>query len=221
MLRPIAGKPLLGWVVEAALRCTTLNELIVATDAEEIAAYCRAQGYRFEMTSPDLPSGTDRVHAISQRVAGDIFVNIQGDEPLLHPAQLETLTALFADREVQVGTLKTPCAAQDVSNPNAVKVVTAADGKALYFSRAAIPHDRDATRSVGYWKHLGFYAYRRAALERFPSLPPSLLEVAERLEQLRFLEAGVTIHVAATAHDSIGVDTEADLLAAEAILRLR
>jgi 3-deoxy-manno-octulosonate cytidylyltransferase (CMP-KDO synthetase) len=220
MLRTIAGKPLLGWVAEAAQRCSALDELIVATDSDEIADYCRSQGFRCEMTSVDLPSGTDRVHAVSQLVDGDIFVNIQGDEPLLHPAQLEALTALFDNPAVQVGTLKTPCAAHDIANPNAVKVVTAADGQALYFSRAAIPHNRDSG-AVSYWKHLGFYAYRRAALERFPLLPPSSLEAAERLEQLRFLEAGMAIHVAATEHDSIGVDTEADLLAVEKILRAR
>ncbi len=227
MLRHIAGKPLLGWVVDAARQCQTLDDLIVATDADEIAEFCRSQGYRYEMTSPELPSGTDRVHAVSQMVAGDIFVNIQGDEPLLHPAQLETLTALFNNPDVQVGTLKTTCAPHDVANPNAVKVVTAADGRALYFSRAAIPHDRDRTGpvpgigKVAYWKHLGFYAYRREALERFPALPPSSLEAAERLEQLRFLEAGMAICVAATEHDSIGVDTEADLLAVEQILLAR
>jgi 3-deoxy-manno-octulosonate cytidylyltransferase (CMP-KDO synthetase) len=221
MLRQIAGKPLLGWVVEAAQRCSSLDELIVATDAQEIADYCLSRGFCAEMTSPDLPSGTDRVHAISQRVAGDIFVNIQGDEPLLHPDQLQTLTALFADPNIAVGTLKTPCAPHDVANPNAVKVVADTHGRALYFSRAAIPHDRDRTGSAAFWKHLGFYAYRRAALEQFPALPPSRLEAAERLEQLRFLEAGVPIYVAATEHDSIGVDTEADLLAVEKILLAR
>lgn len=221
MLRPIAGKPLLGWVVQAAQRCNTLDELIVATDAEEIAVYCSSLGVRCEMTSPDLPSGTDRVHAVSQRVAGDIFINIQGDEPLLDPAQLETLIALFARPEVQIGTLMTRCAAHDVANPNAVKVVCARDGQALYFSRAAVPFDRDKTGQVDYWKHLGFYGYRRAALEQFPALPPSRLEASERLEQLRFLEAGIAIHVAATEHDSIGVDTESDRLAVEQILAKR
>lgn len=221
MLRMIAGKPLLGWVVEAAQKCSALDELLVATDAEEIADYCRAQGFRCEMTSPNLPSGTDRVHAIAQRFPAEIYVNIQGDEPLLHSSQLDTLIGLFQRPEVQVGTLKTACAPQDVANPNAVKVVTASDGQALYFSRAAIPHDRDKTGNVAYWKHLGFYAYRRAALERFPALPPSTLEAAERLEQLRFLEAGIPIHVAETPHDSIGVDTEADLLAVEKILLAR
>jgi 3-deoxy-manno-octulosonate cytidylyltransferase (CMP-KDO synthetase) len=218
MLREIAGKPLLGWVVEAAQRCSALDELIVATDAEEIAALCGSLGVRCEMTSAELASGTDRVYAVSQRVAGDIFINIQGDEPLLQAAQLETLIALFARPEVQVGTLMTRCAAHDVANPNAVKVVCARDGQALYFSRATIPFNRENAADVAYFKHLGFYGYRSAVLEQFPALPPSRLEAAERLEQLRFLEAGYAIHVAETPHDSIGVDTEADLLAVARIL---
>ena len=218
MLREIAGQPLLGWVVQAAQRCSALDELIVATDAAEIADYCRSLVCRVEMTSTELASGTDRVCAVAQRVAGDVFLNIQGDEPLLKPAQLETLIALFVRPEVQVGTLMTRCAPHDVQNPNAVKVVCARDGRALYFSRAGIPFDRDNSGAAEYWKHLGFYGYRRAALEQFPSLPPSKLEASERLEQLRVLEAGVPIYVAETEHDSIGVDTEADLLAVAAML---
>jgi len=221
MLREIAGQPLLGWVVQAAQRCQALDELIVATDASEIADYCRSLGCRVEMTSTELASGTDRVCAVAQRVAGDVFLNIQGDEPLLRSEQLETLIGLFARPEVQVGTLMTHCAAQDVGNSNAVKVVCARDGRALYFSRAAVPFDRDKSGTVAYWKHLGFYGFRRAVLEQFPSLPPSKLEAAERLEQLRFLDAGIPIYVAETEHDSIGVDTEADLAAVAAILNAR
>lgn len=221
MLREIAGKPLLGWVVQAAQQCSALDELIVATDVEEIAVYVRSLNCRVEMTDPELASGTDRVCAVARRVPGDVFINIQGDEPLLHPEQIETLVALFLRPEVHVGTLMTPCAQEDVANPNAVKVVAAPDGRALYFSRAAIPFDRDNSGATEYWKHLGFYGFRRAVLEQFPSLPPSKLEAAERLEQLRFLEAGIAIHVAVTPHDSIGVDTEADMVAVEKILLAR
>jgi 3-deoxy-manno-octulosonate cytidylyltransferase (CMP-KDO synthetase) len=227
MLRELAGKPLLGWVVEAALQCPALDELIVATDAEEIADYCRSRAFRFEMTSPELASGTDRVHAVAQKISADIYVNIQGDEPLLRADHLTTLTELFARPEVEVGTLMTRLPADGIGNPNVVKVVTAANGRALYFSRATIPFDRDGDlssakiSSVERWKHLGFYAYRRVALERFPSLPPSKLEVAERLEQLRFLEAGISIYVGETPFDTIGVDTESDLRAAELALLKR
>jgi 3-deoxy-manno-octulosonate cytidylyltransferase (CMP-KDO synthetase) len=211
----------LGWVVEAAQQCSALDELIVATDAAEIADYCRSRGFRVEMTSPHLPSGTDRVHAVAQKVAADIYVNIQGDEPLLRAAHLSELTALFQRPEIEVGTLKTLCPADGVANPNVVKVVVDRDGRALYFSRATIPFDRDGSGDVVRWKHLGFYAYRRAALERFPALPASTLEAAERLEQLRFLEAGIPIYVAETEFDTIGVDTESDLHAAEKILLAR
>src|SRR5439155_18186551 len=132
---------------------------------------------------------------------------------------ISTLLALMKDHEVQVGTIKTPCAATDVNNPNAVKVVTDGAGRALYFSRSPIPHNRDGAESTRYFKHLGFYAYRKAALDEFCSLPESPLERSERLEQLRFLENGIAIHVAETPFDTIGVDTEEDLQRVEAILR--
>ncbi len=223
MLRELAGQPLLGWVYRAAQASTALDGLLVATDSPEIAAYCRAEGFAVEMTSPDLLSGTDRVHAVAQTIPAEIYINIQGDEPLLQAEQLDSLVALFENPAVQVGTLKTPCPAADVANPNAVKVVTDASGRALYFSRAAIPFDRDQVGNaiIQRWKHLGFYGYRPDALARFPTLPASRLEAAERLEQLRFLEAGIPIHVAETAIDTIGVDTEDDLSRAEKILRQR
>ena len=120
--------------------------------------------------------------------------------------------------DVQVGTLKTPCSAEDIGNPSAVKVVTALDGRALYFSRATIPFDRDRTGAVRYYKHLGFYAYRKAALDSFCTWPESELERSERLEQLRFLDHGVAIHVAQTPYDTVGVDTEEDLRRVKGIL---
>jgi 3-deoxy-manno-octulosonate cytidylyltransferase (CMP-KDO synthetase) len=120
-----------------------------------------------------------------------------------------------------VTTPKVRCTSEDIANPNAVKVVTAIDGRALYFSRATIPFDRDSQGNAIYWKHLGLYAYRRAALERFAALAPSELELSERLEQLRLLENGISIYVAETLHDTIGVDTEDDLRRVEAILLKR
>ena len=149
----------------------------------------------------------------------DVYVNVQGDEPLARPEHIEALLAPMKDASVLVSTIKTPAAAADIDNPNAVKVVTDAAGRALYFSRATIPHDRDHTGQPRYFKHLGFYAYRKPALERFCSLPESSLERSERLEQLRFLENGIAIHVAETPYDTIGVDTEDDLRRVEAILK--
>jgi 3-deoxy-manno-octulosonate cytidylyltransferase (CMP-KDO synthetase) len=229
MLRELAGKPLLAWVRNAAAESGVFDQVIVAVDSEEVAALCRREQWEFQMTSPDLPSGTDRVHAVAQQTARElgataahaIFVNIQGDEPLLRREHFQALLEPFSNPEVQVATLKTPCPAHDIANPNAVKVVTAHDGRALYFSRATIPFDRDGRGNVRYWKHLGLYAYRKRILDIFPTLPPSQLEQSERLEQLRLLENGISIHVAPVEFDSIGVDTEADLDAAAAILRGR
>jgi len=211
---------MLAWVYEAAKRCPQLDGLIVATDAEEIAELCRTHDWPVELTSPELPSGTDRVHAVAQRIPAKIYVNIQGDEPLLKPEHLSSLLAPFAQPHVDVTTLKVLCTPANVANPNAVKVVTALDGRALYFSRATIPYDRDQVRP-DYWKHIGLYAYRSEALHRFAALTPSLLERTERLEQLRLLENGFNLHVSPTAFDTIGVDTQDDLERVEALLRER
>jgi 3-deoxy-manno-octulosonate cytidylyltransferase (CMP-KDO synthetase) len=220
VMREVAGKPLLAWVVEAARACPQLDQVLVATDSEDVADLCRALDVPVELTSPELPSGTDRLHAVAQLHDAGIYVNIQGDEPLLRPEHIAALLRPFAQAHVDVSTLKVRCTAENVANPNAVKVVTAADGRALYFSRATIPYDRDGT-SPPYWKHIGLYAYRKAALNLFPTLPASLLERTERLEQLRFLENGFTIHVEPTDYDTIGVDTEADLRLVEQLLRAR
>jgi len=221
ILREICGQPMLAHVYAAARGCKELAEVIVATDSQEIMDLCRQNGWPARMTSAQHRSGTDRVHEAARSVAADVYVNVQGDEPLARPQHLEALLELMRDPQVQVGTLHTPCAAHDVSNPNAVKVVTDANGRALYFSRSAIPFDRDARGDVRYFKHLGFYAYRKAALDRFCSLPESRLERSERLEQLRFLENGIDVHVAETPFDTIGVDTEDDLRRVEEILRAR
>jgi 3-deoxy-manno-octulosonate cytidylyltransferase (CMP-KDO synthetase) len=208
---------MLAWVYEAATACPQLDRVLIATDSDEVAQLCHHHGWPVELTSPDLPSGTDRVHAVAQRLHADIYVNIQGDEPLLKPQHLTALLHPFARPHVEVSTLKVLCTPNNIDNPNAVKVVTAADGRALYFSRATIPYNRDGV-SPPYWKHIGLYAYRKAALERFPTLPPSHLEQTERLEQLRFLENGIDIYVEPTTYDTIGVDTEEDLKKVEALL---
>ncbi|MGH9616755.1 MAG: 3-deoxy-manno-octulosonate cytidylyltransferase, partial [Acidobacteriaceae bacterium] len=222
VLREIAGKPMLAWVYQAAANSGLFERVIVATDANEVAELCSQRGWEVQMTSADLASGTDRVHAVAQQLAredihlrsNDIFVNIQGDEPLLRVEHFRALLLPFQDAEVAVSTLMTDCPAEDIDNPNVVKVVVNHNGNALYFSRAAIPYDRDGRRNGGnipYWKHLGLYAYRKHILDRFPGLPSSQLEVTERLEQLRLLENGIFIHVEPVEFDTIGVDTEADL----------
>ena len=223
VLRDIAGKPMLQWIVEAALASPLLDRVVVATDSEEVMTLARQQGWQALLTSPDLQSGSDRVHAAAQQFAGDIIVNIQGDEPMLRPAHIAALLAPFTrdGADAQVSTLWTPCTPEEVADPNAVKVTLAEDGRALYFSRSTIPHDRDHAGGILYRKHLGLYAYRRAALDRFATLPPHPLEIAERLEQLRLLAHGIPIHVEQTPHTTIGVDTEADLQRVAALLSRR
>ena len=215
VLREIAGKPMLQWIVEAALAAPLLDRVVVATDSDEVMALAKQHGWHAMLTSPELQSGSDRVHAVAQQLPADIVLNLQGDEPMLRPAHIEALLAPFIRAalrdQAQVTTLWTPCTPEEIADPNAVKVVLAEDNRALYFSRATIPHDRDRAGNVVYRKHLGLYAYRRGALERFAALPPHPLETAERLEQLRLLAHNIPIYVEQTPHPSIGVDTEADL----------
>src|SRR5579864_2487166 len=210
MLRKIAGKPLIGVVYEAVRSSPLLEKVLIATDSEEIMGVCRQHGWEAQMTSAAHRSGTERVHEISGREAADVYINVQGDEPMVRAEQIATLLQVMQNPAAQVGTVMTPAKEVDIPNPNAVKVVTDLNGRALYFSRATIPFDRDGTRPA-YFKHLGLYAYRKPALDRFVKLPESSLEKSERLEQLRFLENGIAIFVGETAYDSIGVDTEEDL----------
>jgi 3-deoxy-manno-octulosonate cytidylyltransferase (CMP-KDO synthetase) len=210
VLRDIAGKPMLYWVYRNARRSPLLTELIVATDSEKVRRFCLEQAIPVTMTEQH-PSGSDRLHEVMLRTDGDIYVNIQGDEPMLRPDHLDALLAPFRSGEAMVTTLKVAIDNATAQDPNAVKVVTDNSGRALYFSRYPVPYDRDGSGKVQYYKHLGIYAYTRAALALFHSLPQSSLELAEKLEQLRFLQNGVPIIVAETPHDTIGVDTEADL----------
>jgi len=219
VLCEIAGQPMLAWVYSAARACSQLDQVLIATDSEEVIAFARDFAFDAVLTPADCASGTDRVHFVAQSVSADIYVNVQGDEPLVRPEHIDALLRPMLEQpKVLVSTIATPCPPAQIANPNAVKVVIASDGRALYFSRATIPYDRDQTGPVTYRKHLGVYAYRKSALDRFPTLPPSTLEAAERLEQLRFLENGIDIYVEPTPYDTIGVDTEEDRLAVEAIL---
>jgi 3-deoxy-manno-octulosonate cytidylyltransferase (CMP-KDO synthetase) len=221
VLRTINGRPMVEWVWRAAVASGLMDPVVVATDSEEVAAVCRERGIPVAMTPASCPSGSDRVREVARQIEAEIYVNIQGDEPTLTPEFFPPLLTLFDRPEVEVATLSVPCPPGERDNPNAVKVVTALDGRALYFSRASIPFDRDGAGFSGYRKHLGIYAYRRAALERFALLPPSPLELTERLEQLRLLENGIALYVAEAPADTIGVDTEEDLLRAEAVLKRR
>jgi len=210
-LREIAGRPMIHWVYWNAKRSPLLTDLLVATDSPEIAQSCKAAGIPVFLTG-EHPSGTDRVHEVLTRTDADIYVNIQGDEPTLRPDHLELMLEPFLNGSgAQVTTLKVTISAAEAADPNNVKVVTADSGNALYFSRYPLPYDRAGLGQAQHFKHIGLYAYTREALALFHSLPQSSLELTESLDQLRFLQNGVPIYVAETLHDTVGVDTEADL----------
>ena len=222
VLREIRGVPMVVEVFRQARTSPLLSDLLVATDSDEVVEACHAHHVPAVMTRSDHASGTDRLWEVSRARAADVYVNIQGDEPLITPIHIERLVRPFLrEPEIQVTTLKIRATPEEVASRTANKVVTNVHGDALYFSRLPIPFDRDGTSGVVYWKHIGLYAYRRSVLERYHSLPPSSLERAEQLEQLRLLEAGIPIHVLETDQPTIGVDTEEDLRAVEALLASR
>jgi len=211
VLRQIAGRAMLHHVYDRARECSLLDDLLVATDSEEVRKYCAEHQIPVLMTAATHRSGTERIHEVMQKNPAAVFLNLQADEPLLTAGHLRLLAEPFLlDRDMQVTTLKTPLDAAAAQNPNVVKVVTDGRGQALYFSRAPIPYRRDTAGSLPFYKHLGLYGYRRKALAPCCALPSSTLEQAERLEQLRFLENAIPIHVLETAEDTIGVDTEED-----------
>lgn len=214
VLADLGGKPLLQHVVERAGQARSLSEVIVATDDARIAATVRAFGGKVQMTAPTHPSGTDRIAEVARGLACELVVNIQGDEPLITPAEIDAAVGpLLADPTIFMGTLACPLSLEQATDPNAVKVVVGVDGFALYFSRAPIPYLRGGHGggTSPYLLHIGLYVYRREILLRLAGLPPTPLEERERLEQLRALEHGIRIRVVVTDHRSIGVDTPADL----------
>ena len=221
VLREIAGLPMVVHVFNRARACALLTDVLVATDSDEVVEVCHAHHVPAVMTSAAHPSGTDRLWEVSRARVADVYVNIQGDEPLVTCGHIETLVRPFlSEPEVQVTTLKIRATPAEAVSPTVNKVVTNAHGDALYFSKHAIPYDRDK-RGVTYWKHIGLYAYRRPVLDVFHRLPPSTLERAEGLEQLRLLEEGIPIRVLETTEPTVGVDTEEDLRAVEAVLARR
>ena len=221
----IAGKPLIQHVVEQCQKARSLSEVIVATDDTRIwevaQNFCRA-----EMTRPDHPSGSDRIAEVVGRCPCDAVVNIQGDEPLIDPAVIDAVAGALARDEMSTAAtrIKNP---EELDNPNVVKVVVSAAGRAIYFSRRTIPHLREAaSRSASerlaafaFLKHLGIYGYRRETLLRLVKFPVSPLENAEKLEQLRALENGIQIAVVKVDYDSVGVDVPKDVARVEKLLK--
>jgi 3-deoxy-manno-octulosonate cytidylyltransferase (CMP-KDO synthetase) len=220
-LREIAGRPMVVRVWEAAKRSPHLADVLVATDSDEIAEACHRHHVPAVLTDPGHASGTDRVWEVAQGRVADVYVNIQGDEPLVTSGHLELLVEPFRLRpETQVSTLCIRATAEELPKSTVNKVVRDAENRALYFSKYPIPYDRDGVQPIRY-KHVGLYAYRAEALDRFHRLSPSPLERAECLEQLRFLEHGIPIVVMETEEATIGVDTEDDLAAVQALVAAR
>lgn len=219
-MRKLGGKVLVQWVWEAASTVGKLSRLVIATDSARIAAVCRRFGAETVLVPDELPSGTDRVARAYEllELQADVVLNLQADEPLLQPHHIETLLAALAEHsQWDAATLVQPITTlHELLSPAVVKVVRRADGAALYFSRAPIPHVRARDpaqwlQEVHYWKHIGIYAYRTAVLQRFCTLPPSPLERAEGLEQLRLLEAGYTMGCLPVEGPLLGVDTPEQL----------
>jgi len=227
-LAPIAGRPMIAHVAERARRARGVARVIVATDDARIQAAVADTGAEAVLTRPDHPSGTDRLAEVVRGLAADVVVNVQGDLPLLDPGMIERLVArMAAVPTLPMATLATPLHdLADWHSPHVVKVVVAADGRALYFSRSPVPYDRDGRRAAGEslgWRHVGMYAYRRDVLLRLAGLRPSPLEERERLEQLRALEHGIVIGVVEWrgAEPVIEVDTPADLARARAVAEVQ
>ena len=219
-LAQLGGKPVIRRVYEQVTQ--VIPEAVVATDDERIARAVEAFGGRAVMTSAEHRSGTDRCWEAYRKLGAeyDVVINVQGDEPLLEPAAIEKLLDVFAqDADVQVATLCSPISREDAQSPNQVKVVHDHIGNALYFSRAPLPYVREVNGTAEYFGHIGIYAYRRETLCSFTSLPASPLEKAEKLEQLRFLQAGVPIRVLEVPKMGVGVDTQEDLKIVRAVIR--
>ena len=221
-LLDICGKPLIQHVWETVSRARGLDEVVVATDDARIAHAVQAFGGKVCMTSPDCRSGSDRVREVAASLAADVYVNVQGDEPLLEASAIERLRDVFTeDASVQVATLCSRISEEQARSPHQVKVVRDHAGNALYFSRAPLPFVRESGESTEFLGHVGIYAYRADALRGFASLPFSPLEQAEKLEQLRFLQAGIPVCVLEVPPMGVGVDTPEDLERVRAVVRKR
>ncbi len=222
-LAPIAGISLVERVYRQAAQARCFTELVAATEDERVIEHCDERGMQALLTSEAHQSGTDRMGEIAQRMQAEAYVNIQGDEPLVEPEALEKLVEQALAANAELATLVTPLSPDDraaLEDPNTVKAVVAADGHALYFSRLPIPYPR-RPEHARYYQHIGVYYYRKDILARFVKLPPSPLELAESLEQLRALEAGISILAVECSYKPISVDVPEDVLLVEAELRRR
>jgi 3-deoxy-manno-octulosonate cytidylyltransferase (CMP-KDO synthetase) len=219
----LAGRPMIERVYERAKLAKTVSRVIVATDDDRILKAVEAFGGEARLTRADHRTGTERVAEVAAHVDGEVFVNVQGDEPLLDPVAVDTaVNALLEEPPAEVATVATPIKTPgDIMDPNVVKTVLDFDSNALYFSRAPIPWVRDTASKiqVRHLKHLGLYVFQRDALLEYPTLPQGELERIEQLEQLRWLENGVKIRVAEVEHDAVSVDVPEDVARVEKLLR--
>jgi 3-deoxy-manno-octulosonate cytidylyltransferase (CMP-KDO synthetase) len=218
-LAEIGGMPMIVRVWRQTRQARSLKRVIVATDDERIARAIREAGGEAEMTASTHQSGTDRIAEVAARIDAEIYLNVQGDQPFIAPADLDALAApMLTDRSLAMATLATPIVNdEEWYNPNKVKVVCDARGDALYFSRSPIPFARDDGRPAMAWRHIGVYGYRRDFLLAFAALEPGVLEQIEKLEQLRALERGYRIRVVASVAPSLEVDTPEDLARANRV----
>ena len=219
----LAGKPMVQRVYEQAKLAQTVHRVLVATDDQRIVDAVLAFGGEARMTRSDHRTGTERIAEVAAHEAGDVFVNVQGDEPLIDPVAVDAaVAALLEDPAAQIATVATPIRhVPDIMDPNVVKTVLDFDSNALYFSRAPVPWVRDTPQKVHvkYWKHLGLYVFQRDALLEYPTLPQGELEKIEQLEQLRWLENGWKIRVAEVEHDAVSVDVPEDVTRVEKLLQ--
>lgn len=215
----IAGKSMIQRVYEQALKAKSLSKVVIATDDERIADEVQRFGGEFVFTSSQHQSGTDRCAEVIDKIPGfDIVINIQGDEPFIEPSQIDLLASCFIENKVQLATLIKPIQSQEsIYNPNSPKVVIDVNGRAMYFSRSPIPFIRNGDPGVWaekhqFYKHIGIYGYRTESLNEITKLPPSSLEIAESLEQLRWIENGFYIQTKVTDLETVAIDTPEDLL---------
>ncbi|MFC3285770.1 3-deoxy-manno-octulosonate cytidylyltransferase [Litchfieldella rifensis] len=218
-LADLLGRPMVQWVYEKALQVPSASRVVVATDDTRIVEVVKSFGGEVSLTSPDHSSGTDRLVEVMEHVDAEVYINLQGDEPLVRPEDIELLAqGMLADEATDVGTLYHAIEPEEAQNPNAVKVVLGYQGNALYFSRSPIPYPRDGEKHPGFNKHVGVYAYRRRVLEQYATLPDSMLEQTEQLEQLRLLSAGIRIQAFEVLPTGPGVDTPECLEKVRALL---
>jgi 3-deoxy-manno-octulosonate cytidylyltransferase (CMP-KDO synthetase) len=208
----IKGKTMISRVYFQARQATSIQDILVATDDQNIYTHCSNENIPVIMTSPHHKSGTDRVAEVAATLNGDLIINIQGDEPFISPSYFDLLVNRFNDPDVQIASLMTPIQSEEIrKDEDCVKAVVRADGRAMYFSRSPIPFLRRKETTINSWLHLGIYAFRNEVLQKVTQIPQGKYEKAESLEQLRWLEGGFDIYMVPVDHTSIGIDTPEDL----------